>query len=108
MEEPATRRDDSNTHPEIYKTTIPPDSETAEYDLVELIAERNGTQIDQLPPLYTQIDHMVEQLFKNPPSPEAQVELSFSYCGSRVTLTQEGQLTIVPVKASIPEGGPSE
>jgi hypothetical protein len=103
MEEPTTRTNEADTSPEIYKTTIPPDPTTAEYHLAEIIAELNGKQMDELPPLYTQIDHMVEQLFKNPPAPEAQVELSFSYCGFRVKLTQRGQLTIVPVKVSINE-----
>ena len=86
------------------RTEIDPNPETAEYDLLEFIADTDGTPIEALPPLYTQIDHLVENLFKNPPAPNAQVEVVFSYAGYRVRITQEGTVRLVPVKESLDLG----
>lgn len=87
--------------PQVIKTTIDTDPTTAEYAFLEVIAEVEGVEMDHLPSLYDQVDHLIERLFKQPPAPEAQVELSFSYAGHRVRLTQGGQLTVLNVKDSI-------
>ena len=80
---------------------ISPNSHTAEYDLLEIIAELEGKEIEDLPSLYTQVDHFVETLFKDPPSPESQMEITFSYAGYRITVTQGGSVKLVPVKETI-------
>ncbi|MEF8787412.1 MAG: HalOD1 output domain-containing protein [Haloarculaceae archaeon] len=82
---------------------IEPDSSTAEYDLLELIAGLEGKEIEELPSLYTEVDHFVESLFKVPPSPAAQMEIRFSYAGYRVTISQTGAVKLVPVKESLRE-----
>jgi hypothetical protein len=82
---------------------IEPDSTTAEYDLLEIIAELENTSIEELPSLYTQVDHFVETLFENPPSPESQTEITFSYAGYRITVTQDGTVKLVPVKETTEE-----
>ena len=87
--------------PTILRTTIPPNPETAEYAFLEVIADLEGVEIEALPSLYEQLDHFVELLFKQPPARESQVELSFSYCGYRVRLTQDGQLTVLGVKNTL-------
>ncbi|MFC6755707.1 MULTISPECIES: HalOD1 output domain-containing protein [Haloarcula] len=80
---------------------IPPDPETAEYDLLEILAEVDGCEIEDLPALYNEVEHVVETLFRTPPSAAAQMSISFSYGGYRVTIDRNGAVTLVSVKESL-------
>ena len=80
------------------KTQIQPAADTAEYEFIEIIAELEGKEMDEIPSLYKELDHRITILFQNPPSPESQVALSFSYAGYRVTITQQGMVELIPVK----------
>lgn len=80
---------------------ITPDADTAEYDLLEIIATLEGKDIEELPSLYTQVNHFVESLFEDPPSRESQMEIRFSYAGYRITIMQNGEVKLVPVKETI-------
>lgn len=93
-----TASDDPDADGKIVTTEIEPDPETAEYDLLEIIADLDGVDITDLPSLYDQMDHFVETLFETPPAPEAQLELSFSYAGYRISVDQTGAVTLVNVK----------
>jgi hypothetical protein len=100
----ASPGDDRPDHTEdgrriIYRD-ITPDPDAAEYDLLEIIAEMEGVGMDELPSLYTEVDHFVETLFEDPPSPDAQMEIRFSYAGYRITITQGGRVKLVPVADS--------
>lgn len=86
---------------DIVRTRIDPDSATAEYELLRVIADLGGVDIESLPSFYEQVGHFVEMLFQRPPAPEAQMEISFSYVGYRVRVTQTGQVTVIEVKESI-------
>jgi len=81
---------------------ITPDSDTAEYDLLEIIAGPEGIEIEGLPSLYTQVGHFVETLFNNPPSPGSQTELSVSYTGYPI-VSPDGTVKPVPVKETLDE-----
>jgi hypothetical protein len=85
------------------RASIDPDPRTAEHDLLALIAESEGKPIEELPSFYEQVDHLVEMLFKRPPSPESQMQIVFSYAGSRVTVNQKGEVTLLNVKRSMAE-----
>ena len=67
------------------------------YIIVETIADLEGVDSDQLPSLYDTIDHMVDNLFSNPPIPKAQVQVSFTYAGYRITLNQDGSATFLKI-----------
>ena len=97
-----TAGNDGGVDGEIVTASIDPNPETAEYDLLAIVADLEDTEITDLPSLYEQLDHFVEQLYETPPSPKAQLELSFSYAGYRITLTQGGDVTLMNVKQSIP------
>ena len=83
------------------RVRIEPNSESAEYELLAIVAELGDTDIESLPSFYEQAGHFVEMIFQNPPAPEAQMEISFSYAGYRIRITQLGQVTILKVKESI-------
>jgi|AntRauTorcE11898_2_1112593.scaffolds.fasta_scaffold103558_1 hypothetical protein len=73
------------------------DREDPGVDVAEVIAELEGKESTDLSPVYTTIDHMVEELFSEPPSPEAQAVLQFSYEGYRITLNQDGYATFMKI-----------
>lgn len=83
---------------DVVRTEIAPDPATAEHDLLAIVADLEGSAIDELPSFYDQVDHFVEMLYKRPPSDEAQMEISFSYAGYRISMDQQGRVTILNVK----------
>lgn len=58
--------------------------------IAEVIAELEGTQPDELTTTHDCIDGMISELFSNPPSPEAQMVVEFTYSGYRITIEQSG------------------
>lgn len=58
--------------------------------LARALADLKGVETTELSQLYPCIDHLVDQLFESPPSPEAKTELTFSYEGFRITIYQDG------------------
>lgn len=86
---------------DIVKTRIDPNSGTAEFELLRIVADLEGVEIESLPSFYEQVGHFVEMLFQRPPAAEAQMEISFSYVGYRIRVTQTGQVTVIGVKESI-------
>ena len=99
----AERTDTSSDQLSTVRRTISTDPMDAELELLEIIAKLENTKIDRLPSLYTRVDHFVEALFEDPPAKEAQMEITFSYAGYRISLNQTGEVTLVPVKHSMTE-----
>ncbi|ADB63718.1 hypothetical protein Htur_4989 (plasmid) [Haloterrigena turkmenica DSM 5511] len=54
-----------------------------------------GVDSAELPPIYDCVDGMLNELFSNPPAPEAQMEVTFSYHQYRVTVEQNGNAKFV-------------
>lgn len=69
--------------------------------MIEVIAELEGRESSDLSALYGTIDHVIDRLFSEPPSPEAQAQLEFTYEGYRIVLNQDGHATFM----KIAEGG---
>lgn len=89
------------THPngtdpssEILQREVEPTEDEANYRVLETIAEVEGVDVTELPPMYSRIDHILDELFSDPPVPEAQVEITFSYYSYRVTADQEGVIRL--------------
>ena len=61
------------------------------------VADIEGKDVDELESMYKTIDHVVDNLFSDPPSPTAQVEVSFSYEGYRIHVDQDGVAEFVKV-----------
>jgi hypothetical protein len=79
----------------IYHRKIEPEPEDADYRLLRLIANVEGVDVTDLPPIYDRIDHLVGHMYQNPPSPDAQAQLEFSYYGYRITLDQDGNVSLM-------------
>lgn len=63
--------------------------------VAETVAELESTETTELPTMYGCIDGMLDHLFSNPPSPEAQMEVTFCYAGYRITVWQDGTAAFV-------------
>ncbi|WP_115863959.1 HalOD1 output domain-containing protein [Halorussus litoreus] len=86
----------------IYHRKVTPDAEEANQSLLRLLANVENCEVTDLPPLYEQIDHMVEHLFTQPPPDDAQAELTFSYHGYRIELDQTGNVSLMKLAERTP------
>lgn len=65
--------------------------------VAEIVADLEDKRHEDLKPAYEQIDSVLEEIFSNPPRPEAQVEIVFTYEGYRITVEQDGSTRLVRV-----------
>lgn len=89
---------------QIYHRTVEPETERANERLLRHIANLEGCDVTDLPPLYNRIDDMIQNIFGSPPPSEAQAELEFSYYSYRITIDQSGSVSLM----KIPEQSPTE
>ncbi|WP_226010215.1 HalOD1 output domain-containing protein [Halomicrobium salinisoli] len=89
-------RDQSETDPQstIFHRTIEPRESREHERVLAVIADVEDCDVTDLPPIYGRIDDVLEDLFSDPPVDEAQVEISFSYYGYRITVDQEGDMIL--------------
>ncbi|MCL9812086.1 HalOD1 output domain-containing protein [Natranaeroarchaeum aerophilus] len=80
---------------EIIHREFDTDVENPATQVVEAVAEVEGTEQTELTPIWSCVDSVLVNLFSNPPSPEAQMEIDFSYEGYRITVGQNGSATFV-------------
>jgi len=73
------------------------DQEDPEINVAAVIAELEDRDMSDLPPVYHTIDHLIQTLFSDPPSPEAQAVIQFSYEGYRINLNQDGHATFMKI-----------
>jgi len=82
--------EDEIVHRELDRT----EPETAA-QIAEIVAELDGERYDELTTMYEHVDHILDHMFSTPPSPKAQVEITFSYSGYRITVEQNGRARFV-------------
>lgn len=75
---------------EIVHRQLETDRETPVVQIAEIVADLEGETADELSTMYERVDHLIDNIFSRPPSPEAQVEVTFSYEGYRITVDQDG------------------
>lgn len=73
------------------------DDENPELDVVAVIAELEERDTTDMPALYDTIDDIIERLFSEPPSAEAQIRIEFTYGGYRIVLNQDGHATFMKI-----------
>ncbi|WP_423999211.1 HalOD1 output domain-containing protein [Haloarcula salina] len=86
--------DDEAPERSLIKREVEPVEDEANFRVLETIADVEGVEVTDLPPLYERIDHILDHLFDNPPAPEAQVVITFSYHGYRVRVDQDGHVEL--------------
>ena len=83
-------QDDEIIHRELDTTRDSPSAEIA-----EIVADLEDTDSDELASVWRCIDDMLTSLFSDPPSPDAQLVVTFSYEGYRITVEQNGTARFV-------------
>ena len=67
------------------------------FDIVETVAELEDKPMEQLPSLHDTVNDLLEHIFSEPPAPEAQVEIEFTYAGYRIKIFQDGRATFLKI-----------
>ena len=80
---------------EILHRQIDTDRETPVVAIAEIVSEIENVPHEELTTTYEHLDHILQELFSNPPVPEAQVEVSFTYEGYRVKVEQDGHVQLI-------------
>lgn len=65
--------------------------------VVEVIADLKDTNTYELSPVYSTIGDTITNIFSHPPTSQAQIQITFTYEGYRVTIHQDGTATFVRV-----------
>lgn len=82
---------------EIVHRELDTNREEPAIEIAEVVAELEGTSVTELPATYDCIDGMLSELYSNPPKPEAQMKVEFTYSGYRITVEQSGVADFVHV-----------
>lgn len=80
---------------DIVHRTLDTDREEPVIQIAEIVAELEDEDEDDLATTYDRLDHVLDHIFEEPPDPEAQVEITFSYEGYRITVEQSGAAQFV-------------
>jgi len=81
---------DENPDHEIIERELDTEVDEPSFEVLRAIKEIEETEMDELPTIYNCVDGVLSHLFSNPPSPEAQMEVEFSYTTYRITIQQNG------------------
>ena len=87
-----------NHESEIIHEELDTDVDSPAVAVVEKVAEIEGEDVDELSTAYECVDGTLEGLFSTPPAPEAQIEVTFTYEGYRITVEQNGGAKFVQVE----------
>lgn len=70
------------------------EQETPATQIVEIVADLEGADPMNVPPIYNRIDSLIADLFSSPPPGEADATVTFSYQGYRIRVQQNGATTV--------------
>ena len=80
---------------DIVRRELDTERENPAVEMAETVADLEGKDQADLETIYECIDHMIDHIFSEPPAPEAQVRVEFSYEGYRITVEQNGHAEFV-------------
>ena len=84
-----------NSSEEIIHRQLDKVGENPASQVTEIVAELEGKEVNELAPIYDQMDDVLDNILSEPPSPEAQLVVTFSYEGYRITIEQNGHTRFV-------------
>ena len=86
---------DDHPEREIVRRELDTGADEPAVQIAEAVAEIEGKNAAELPAMYDCVDGVLTHLFSDPPSPEAQMAVEFSYETYRITVGQSGDATFV-------------
>ncbi|MDF9744556.1 HalOD1 output domain-containing protein [Natrinema salsiterrestre] len=84
-----------HTEREIVHRKLDTDAENPIVPLINAIADIENKDTTELPAMYDCVDGMLDELFSNPPAPDSQMAVEFSYETYRITVEQGGNAKFV-------------
>lgn len=85
----------TNPENEMIHREFDTEAEEPGVQIAETVADIEETDTTELATIHECIDGVLINIFSTPPSPDAQMEVTFSYEGYRVTIEQDGTATFV-------------
>lgn len=104
MDDSTPSEGDGDAPRRIRRRRIGPDTDEPHFALLEVIAELEGCAVEDLPPLYDCVDHLLEDLFSTPPPADADARVEFTYDDYRVSVDQDGTLALLKQRESLDAG----
>jgi hypothetical protein len=86
-----------NNESKIIHRSLDAETDSPAVAIAESVAEIEGKEADELTTTYDCIDATLDELFSTPPSQDAQLEITFTYEGYRITVEQNGSAKFVRV-----------
>jgi hypothetical protein len=80
---------------EIVHRKLDPERDDPAIGIVEIVADLDDTEPAELTSIWGCLDHVLDEISSNPPASEAQLEITFSYEGYRITVEQNGSAKFV-------------
>jgi len=71
------------------------DAEEPAAEVVRVVADLEGEDPSAISNMWECTDDVLDHLFSNPPSPEAQMQIEFSYEEYRITVEQNGSARFI-------------
>lgn len=84
---------------EIVHRELDTDAESPAAEMASHVADLEGINSEDLTPAWDCIDDVLDRIFSTPPYPNAQMKITFSYEGYRITVHQNGSAEFVKVRA---------
>lgn len=75
---------------EIIRRDLDTDVENPTVPIAEIVSDLEDKETEELPTMYECVDGVLDNLYSQPPSPEAQMQVEFSYATFRITVHQDG------------------
>lgn len=63
--------------------------------VAEIVADIEDREVTDLTSIYGCVDGVLDNMLSQPPSPEAEMKVEFTYEGYRITIEQNGRVTFV-------------
>jgi hypothetical protein len=80
------------TDSDVVRRTLDTDAEEPTTEIIKALADIEGKDETQLGALWNCTDGVLENLFSDPPSPDAEMQVSFTFEGYRISVHQNGQV----------------
>lgn len=89
---------DDQPESEFIHRELDTDAENPGVEIAEAVADIEGKESTDLANMYDRVDGVLNAIFSNPPSSEAQMQITFSYEEYRITVEQNGDAEFVKIK----------
>ena len=86
---------DRDPESDIVYRELDTDAENPGIEVVAAVADIKGREMTELSTFHDCIDGVLDHLFSEPPSPEAQMQVIFNYEDYRIDVKQDGSATFV-------------